>query len=293
MASRFRVTGKRACDLFARIPRACAGFCIAGDRQEAMSATPPNMGLAMPRMTASSSLAATAVRVAEISFNPSSYELPVRPRSVVNQGTLPCCVSTALGGAMEIINSSWPQLAPLFHYYVTRFDNGGADAEGFLYLESGLATLTRAGICSEKLHPQPYTLEGASTKPTSDAYADAKTRALGRRHDRSRYSSSDGPSKAVWIRQQLKDNCPVVLGFQLPDGYPNFFLDANLEWRDPNTPPRTLSGHCVLVTGYDDTRQALHIQDSKGEESFKKGCWWMSYFVVDSTVVQQVYRLIP
>jgi hypothetical protein len=241
-------------------------------------------------MTASSSPAAAAVRVAEIAANPSSFELPVKPRAVVNQGTLPCCVSTALSGAMEILDPSGPQLSPLFHYFVTRFDNDGADAAGFLFLESGLATLRRDGICSHKLHHPPFTLDGASTKPTAEAYAEAKTRALRRR----RYSPADEQSKVVWIRDQLsKEKCPVVIGFQMPAGYPDSFLDSKLEWRNPNNPPRTLKGHCVLVTGYDDMRQAFHIQDSQGEEKFDKGCWWMGYLVVDSTVVQQVYRLIP
>jgi hypothetical protein len=54
-----------------------------------------------------------------------------------------------------------------------------------------------------------------------------------------------------------------------------------------------MSGHCVLAFGYDDSRQVLHIQDSQGEDAFDGGRWWMGYRVVDSTVVQEVYRLIP
>jgi hypothetical protein len=258
-----------------------------------MNGEPVNPGLALPPMTASASPAAGAVRVAEITANPSRHELSVKARAVVNQGTLPCCVSTALGASMEILNPSWPVLAPLFHYYVTRFDRGGADAAGFLFLINGLATLTRDGICRETLHSQPYTLEGASTKPTTGAYADAKTRALRRRNDKFTYSPATGPSKVVWIREQLRNECPVVLGMQMPSGYPRNFLNGKMEWLDPDNPPRTMGGHCVLVTGYDDSRQALHIQDSQGEEAFEQGSWWMGYRVVDSTVVQQVYRLIP
>lgn len=251
-----------------------------------MTAVLVNPGLALPPMTASASAAAGAVRVAEIGANPSRHELQIKARAVVAQGTLPCCVSTALGAAMEILNPSWPALAPLFHYYVTRFDRGGAEAAGFLFLINGLATLTRDGICRESLHSQPYTGVGASTRPTLEAYADAKTRALGRRNDRPKYSPAAGPSKVVWIREQLRDECPVVLGMQMPLGYPKSFLNEKKEWLDPEKPPRTLGGHCVLVTGYDDSRQALHIQDSQSRDAFEQGCWWMGYLVVDSTVVQ-------
>lgn len=258
-----------------------------------MSSESVNPGLALPRLTTSATAAAGPVRVAEIVANPSRHELQVKARDVVDQGTLPCCVSTALGAAMEILNPSWPALAPLFHYYVTRFDRGGADAGGFLFLIDGLATLTRDGICRKELHPQPYTVVGASTKPSVEAYADAKRRALRRLNDHARFSPAVGSSKVVWIREQLRNECPVVLGMQMPLGYPKAFLNEKMEWLDPDKPPRTLAGHCVLVTGYDDSRQALHIQDSRGIEAFDEGRWWMGYLVVDSTVVQQVYRLIP
>lgn len=194
---------------------------------------------------------------------------------------------------MEILNPSWPKLAPVFHYFVTRFDNRGARADGFLFLEDGLATLSREGICLEKLHPKPYTQEGITAKPGVAAYADGATRALANRGVFPRYSEVDGPSKVVWIREQLKQKCPIVLGFQLPVGYPGSFLNSKKEWLNPDVPPRSIVGHCVLVTGYDDARQALHIQDSRGKGSFDQGRWWMGYLIVDSTIVQQVYRLIP
>jgi hypothetical protein len=194
---------------------------------------------------------------------------------------------------MEALNPSWSELAPLFHYYVTRFDNRGARADGFLILEDGLTTLSREGICLERLHSQPYNAAGISTKPAPTAYADGKSRALANRGLFPRYSPAAGPSKVVWIREQLKQKCPVILGFQLPVGYPGPFLNSKYEWLSPDSPPRSMTGHCVLVTGYDDARQALHIQDSRGKESFDKGCWWMGYLVIDSTIVQQVYRLIP
>lgn len=252
-----------------------------------------NPGLALPPMTASASTAAGAVLVAAIRANPSSYELPVTSRAVVNQGRVPCCVSTALAAAMEVLNPSWPELAPLFHYYVTRFDNRGAGADGFLFLEDGLTTISREGICLKQFHSKPFTQAGITSEPGPTAYADGASRALRNRGVFPRYSQADGPSKIVWIREQLNQNCPIILGFQLPEGYPGAFLNPQKQWLDPNIPPRSMLGHCVLVTGYDDARRAIHIQDSRGKDSFDQGRWWMGYLVVESTAVQQVYRLIP
>ena len=250
-----------------------------------------NSGYAFPAMTASVSVSAAAVRTAAVAANPSSHRLPANPRAVVNQLNLPCCVSTALGAAMEAMNPQWPSLAPLFHYYVTRFQNHGADSDGFLFLIDALFTLTRDGISRKTLHPYPYTEDGASTKPSSEAFTDGAQRALGRRAARLRFRQSEGPSRVVWIREQLLQNCPVILGIQLPAAYPNF-LNTQFEWRDPNL-PRSLSGHCVFAFGYDDSRNAFQIQDSRGETEFDRGCWWMGYSIVDSTNVKEAYCLIP
>lgn len=194
---------------------------------------------------------------------------------------------------MEALNSGWPALAPLFHYYVTRYDRGGADAEGYLFLDSGVATLATVGICRKELHPQPYTRAGAATKPTPEAYTDALTRALRRRRERPRLVHVSGISKVTWIREQLCQDRPVVIGLQLPMNYPNSFLNSNFEWLDPNSSPRSRSGHCVLAFGYNDAQQALHIQDSHGVGCFERGRWWMGYRVVDSIIVQDAYSLIP
>lgn len=258
-----------------------------------MSMAPVNQGYALPAIIPTISPAAPIVRAAAINANISSYELPVKPRLVVDQQELPCCVSCALGGAMETLNPNWPTLAPLFHYYVTRNDRGGADADGFLFLDSGVATVLAVGICRHDLHPHPYTKAGAATKPTTEAHADALTRALGRRRERPRAERVSGVSRAVWIRDQLRQDRPVVIGLELPMSYPDKFLNPDFEWRDPNGSPRSGSGHCVLAFGYNDARQALHIQDNHGPGRFDRGCWWMGYRVADSIMVQDAYSLIP
>jgi len=194
---------------------------------------------------------------------------------------------------METMDSVSPPLSPLFHYFVTRYDNGGADADGFLYLGDGLSTLANQGISREDLHSVPFTSAGAATRPSTDAYADALTRILGRRGLFPRYKHLSGPSMVAVIREELAQDRPVVIGIQLPMGYPGTFLNSRSEWLDPDTPPRSAAGHCVLAVGYDDGRTCLHIQDSRGSGTFENGHWWMGYRVVDSSVIQDAYSLTP
>jgi len=256
-----------------------------------MSDAPTNQGYSLPAITPSVSEVAPIVRGAAIEATLGTHEL--RSRSIIDQKDLPCCVSCALSSALEGMAPTSPALSPLFHYYVTRYDRGGADADGFLYLDDGLGTLTIDGICRSDLHSPPFNAAGAATRPSTEAYADALTRALGRRGVRLRYTPIGGPSKAAAIREELAQDHPVVIGMQLPTGYPTSFLNSRFEWIDPDNPAPSLAGHCVLVVGYNDGRTCIRIQDSHGTAPFDNGYWWLGYRVVDSPVVTEGYALVP
>jgi hypothetical protein len=253
---------------------------------------PINQGYAPPPVVPTISAAAPLVRAAAVSATLSACQLPAQPRAVLNQADVPCCVSCALAGAMEILHPDWPPLAPLFHYFVTRHDNRGADSFGFLFLDAALLTLTNQGICKLASHSPPFTLEGAAVRPSSPAFADAMGRRLVRQGLRFRYQPLVGGSRVALIREQIRAGHPVVIGLTLPLGYPESFLDANQEWLDPLSPARSASHHCVLVRGYRDARQTLRIQDSRGNfPRFDNGCWWMGYRVADSSIIQEAYSL--
>ena len=242
--------------------------------------------------TAISPIIASTYREAGILANTSAYMLPTMPRSVVDQKDVPCCISCALGAAMEILHPSWPQLAPLFHYYATKFDNNGTDPDGFFTLDNAIITLTKQGICILDLHPVPYTTNGATQQPSQDAYLDGEHRRMLRQlNGLFRYKKSIGPSKVDWIRNKLSQNCPVIIGFKLPVDYTQLLGNGGFIWDSPENPVAQSSGHCVVVIGYDDTKLAIIIQDSQGIECFDKGCWWMGYRVVDSEITQEVYSL--
>jgi hypothetical protein len=256
-----------------------------------MGVEDPNPGYAYPAVAASPSPAAPIARALSLLDNVSSGELGAS-RVIIDQGNLPSCVSSSLTAAVEVLNAGWPRLAPLFHYYVTRHVRGGADSRGFLFLENGLETLNEDGICKHELHRVPFNEEGSRTKPAPAAFADALTRAFGPLGQVRQYDTSEGPSRAAWVRDQLRLGRPVVVGFQLPAGYHQSFLNPRHEWLNPNVGLAGV-GHCVLIRGYDDLRQALHVQDSRGElePAFEAGCWWMGYRVADSHVVLEAYSL--
>lgn len=247
-------------------------------------------GLALPAVTERVSAAAAMTRASAISANLGSVELQL-PRAPVDQKSVNCCVSCALGAAMEIIHPGSPSLAALFNYYVTRFERGATDAAGNLDLATALVALTTRGICRTDLHRVAFDERGASTRPSEIAFADGKTRALRMRGLHVRYLRASGASRAVWARDQLRQGRPVVIGVLLPTNYPAA-MAGKFEWTNPRQAVST-TGHCVLATGYNDARQALHIRDSRGAEAFDKGYWWLGYGVADAAPVQCMYSIVP
>src|SRR3954469_17299008 len=101
--------------------------------------------------------AAAAMRAAALPSESSEFIFPTLPRAVINQGPdVPCCVSCALAAAMEMLHPLWPPLAPLFHYFITRFERGGADPRGFLQPLPALRVLESLGISKLELHHPPF-----------------------------------------------------------------------------------------------------------------------------------------
>ena len=257
--------------------------------------TPRDGGVALDTILPSPSPASALVRAAAIAANPGATSLSAMPRRIVDQGeALKCCVSCALAGAMEALNPGWPALGPVFHYHVTRFW-GGADAEGCLFLDRGIATLTARGICRESDHASIFTPAGAKVRPSPAAFRDARERRIPRNPLSFRYQHVGGTSRSAEIRRHLRQNHPVVATFTMPQNYPDSFLNEKFEWLDENMPPPSPGRHCVLIVAFDDLlaggRGGVRVIDSHGTEMFDGGTWWMAYRILDSSSVLQVVAL--
>jgi len=259
-----------------------------GSMPPAQPNQPRSTGFAAPHAAPAPSAAAADLRRAAIASMPRALSLGA-PRRVVDQGPVNCCVSCALTSAMELLHPAWPSLAPLFHYFVARFEERGADAKGFLRLQESLVTLLRHGVCDEGKHQRAFTEQDIARGPTSDARSDARQR---RPRFPQFFRHLSGPSWVNAVRDELRMMRPVVMGIRLPMNYPERFLDARQEWTDPASPGLSDTGHCLLVTGFDDTKTALRIHDSQGNR-FDQGSWWMGYRVVDGGAVIQACSIMP
>lgn len=245
-------------------------------------------GLELLRTPATPSPGAGVARAEAIRATPGECWVRPPPRRVVDQGSVPCCVSCALTSAMEILHGEWPALAPLFHYHVAA---RGAGSAGDLEIEDGRDVLAYSGVCKQTLHPYPIREDHVRSEPSSAAFADALERRMRLVGYRLPMGEIITTSRAAEIRRRLQLGCPVVIGFRRPNRFPVGILDSRYEWKDPTAGAGSHVGHCVLITGFSDARLALHVQDSEGPDKYDRGGWWMTYRVVDSAVVERAFYL--
>jgi hypothetical protein len=211
--------------------------------------------------------------------------LPVSARNVRDQLSLESCVSCAAAAAMEARDARAPVLSAMSHYRLARVERRFGSREGRLTLTEGIATLESSGISSERLHDAPMTATGFEQPLSADATAEALRHRLTRRGLFPAYELIGAASRVIAIRRHLKAGRPVLMGFTLPREYPHAFLEPGHIWDNPRI-DFAPDGHCVVVIGFDDVKQALRIQDSRGMHArFDKGCWWMGYAVADSNAI--------
>jgi hypothetical protein len=242
-------------------------------------------GLVPPATPVQASPHAATVRAAHLAGSGEIVMLTAKARTVRDQERLEACVSCASAAAMEIRDPQAPELSAMSHYHIARVERHAADGAGRITVMDGLSVLEGAGICSQSLHNAPMTDDGLARALSSDARANALTNRLLRQGLFPGYEPIAGASRVIGIRQQLKQQRPVLLGFNLPRTYPDTFLAPGHQWDDP-TVDLSSDGHCVVVIGFDDVRSALRIHDSRGShQKFDGGCWWMGYAVADSAAI--------
>jgi hypothetical protein len=106
-------------------------------------------------------------------FNqPEAVGLPTR--QVHEQGDVNCCVSCALGAALEAVDPSAPPLAPLYHFF---FAGGPQAIESGLTISQAQGALLRKGMCALTFHRFAISRSSVVLEPNNDAIRDG----LGRR----------------------------------------------------------------------------------------------------------------
>jgi hypothetical protein len=250
-----------------------------------VQATGGLLGPATPMPTAHADTAAV-VRAAHLAGSTERHMLPA-PRTVFDQAGLECCVSCALTAATEIKHPG-SALAAIFHYHAAKYNEPVFMPGGRMSVDDGFNTLVARGVCLQSLHSAAYTAAGWASVPPQAAYSDALNRRLPTSIFSAGYYSLTQIPRSVEIRDRLRLDRPVIIGFALPQGYPASVPGPSNIW-DNVSVQLSPDLHVVVAIGFDDMKMAIKVQDSRGNTAFDSGCWWMGYNVADSSIVSLAY----
>ena len=193
---------------------------------------------------------------------PASVDLSDKLPPVGNQGNQQSCVAWAIAYALKsyqekLESGQQSKFSPSFIYNQI---NNGLNAP--TYVTDALNVLSQQGVCP--YDEMPYDQNDWVTKPSQQASNDAKKFRI----DYWRKINHTGIKE---VKAHLAAGYPVVIGATVSDEFVHNGKDI---WKNPGTAE---GGHCMLLVGYDDSKNAFKVMNSWGTEWGDNGFGWIDY----------------
>ncbi len=210
---------------------------------------------------------------------PSSTDLRPSCPPVYDQGDLGSCTGNAIAAAVEfdLMKQGKAPMMPsrLFIYYNERLMEGDVGQDAGAQIHDGIKCIATYGVCSESLWP--YNPAQFTAKPSDAAYAAAaQEKAL-------KYYTLN--IDVTSMKQALAQGYPIVIGMQVFDAMESEQTAETGSVPMPTNPNASLGGHCVLVVGYDDSKQHLIVRNSWGPDWGMGGYFTLPYGYVNQELM--------
>jgi C1A family cysteine protease len=183
---------------------------------------------------------------------PSLIDLRLKCPPVYDQGNLGSCTANGIAAAIEFVQ---PGVMPsrLFIYYNERVIEGCQDQDAGAQIHDGIKTINNQGACTET--DWPYDEDKFSVKPSDICYADALKDLI------SDYISLDTIND---IKQCLNTGYPVVFGMTVYSSFEDNAVSITGMVPMPANDEEVIGGHCMMIVGYDDSKQCFIVRNSWG-----------------------------
>lgn len=193
-----------------------------------------------------------------------------------SQGTQGSCVawSVAFGylSFLEHERRSWSYtedhlFSPAFLYNQLNPGNCTGDAAGTT-IEKAVRLAANQGVSS--LRDMPYVETQCSARPSQQAVAAALE------HKLETYSTV--PLNLVEIKSHVARRTPVLVAMDVDDSLNDLRgAKADSVYLGPS---QKSTGHAMVIVGYDDSKQAVRVLNSWGNDWGRNGFGWISYSAV-------------
>ena len=193
---------------------------------------------------------------------PASVDLSDKMPPVGNQGQQQSCVAWAIAYALKsyeekVESGQVLKFSPAFIYNQI---NNGLNAP--TYVTDALNVLSQQGVC--QYDEMPYNSNDWISKPTPQMQQNAKKFRID-------YWRKINHTDLKEVKAHLAAGYPVIIGAKVSE---EFISNGKDIWKDAGTPA---GGHCMLLVGYDDTKNAFKVMNSWGQEWGENGFGWIGY----------------
>jgi C1A family cysteine protease len=188
-----------------------------------------------------------------------------------NQGQLGSCTANGIAGSIEYERKKQglPELMPsrLFIYYNERVIEHTVKSDSGATIRDGIKAVNSKGVCPES--EWGYDITKFTKKPPKKCYKDAA-------HDRV-LQYAGVPQYLTSMKECLAEGYPIVLGFTVYESFESSEVAKTGIIPMPGKNESALGGHCIMVVGYDDSKQWFICRNSWGDSWGDKGYFYMPY----------------
>ncbi len=194
---------------------------------------------------------------------------------VEDQGQLGSCTANALAGNLEFLDNhedhTCTDVSRLFIYYNERLLQGNEDVDSGATLRDGVKTLSKAGVCSEKIWP--YVIGQFTDKPSAACYKEALKHRIVSYHR----------LETVWdMLACLAEGFPFVFGFSVYESFESLQTARTGVVEMPSSKEQLLGGHAVVAVGYTQKEQRFIVRNSWGTQWGQQGYCTMPFAYLES-----------
>lgn len=189
-------------------------------------------------------------------------------------------VSGALVSSMHYAGKPFVMPSRLFIYFNERVIEGDTSTDAGAFIHDGLSALHKFGYCQET--DWPFDLSQLTVQPSPLAYAAAKDNEI------SHYANMDG-APIESFKLTLAHGRGIVFGFDVYTAFESDEVAQTGILHKPTPDEKLLGGHCVMLAGYDDSKNAFKVRNSWGTGWGLNGYYYMDYDYVFSSMASDFW----
>jgi C1A family cysteine protease len=203
---------------------------------------------------------------------PNSFSLNNKVKTILNQGDLGSCVSNSFAQVINMsTNSIW--ISRLMHYYCGRAIEGTSSLDDSgLDIRQAASIIAKYGACLESVWP--YNIYNFYKLPSLAAFQKSKL------FKSYKYSFVNQDINSLTTCLYNTKN-PIIFGIMVYSSFLTNSVASTGMVPMPDTTNETLEGgHCIIMIGYDNTKQLFTCVNSWGNGWGNKGLFYLPYAYV-------------